>query len=72
MENNKLNLIELKHNIDMLRIQFKGNDSIKDVYFAEDNIYGKGLKQGYKQANEGYNRYIDRLEKLLEGVNIYE
>lgn len=73
MTDNKIDLIELKHNIDMLRIQFKGNEAASQTDLGEwENTYGTGLKQGYKQANKGFEKYINRLEKLLEGVNIYE
>lgn len=69
---NQEDLVQLKHNIGMLRIAFNANEEVNEIYASEDDIYKRGLKQGYKQANDNYKKYINRLEKLLEGVNIYD
>lgn len=69
---NKIDLIELKHNIEMLRTTFNAHADISSKFTPEDKIYERGIRKGYEQASGGYLNYINRLEKLLEGVNIYE
>lgn len=68
----QLDLLKLKHNVDMLRIQFNANKAASETVLFSSSEYAEGMKQGYKQANDNYDQYISRIEKLLEGVNIYE
>lgn len=61
---NQLDFINLKHNVDMLRIQFDTLDTASKRASSSD--HEEGLRTGIKLANNAFLEYIERLEKLVK------